>query len=198
MTKILLMMCFSISLTSYSIAQQSSFLKTYNGNNDLSFLSVDTVHDGGYIISGVDCVFHGCNFMTIKADSIGNEIWRYENNEFNGNSSGYLDNGILKIRETYDHGFIAIGSIRTDSTIGNYDGLVAKIDSSGTLIWKREYDFSNYDRFIDVYLEDDSSFVISGKAFDKSLLLKLIITVTPFGVNSGQHLLILSIFIRVS
>ncbi|HRH04020.1 MAG TPA: T9SS type A sorting domain-containing protein [Bacteroidia bacterium] len=158
-------------ISSENICASGNFLKTYAGINGCSFNSLDTLHDGGYVMCGADCS-QGCNFIILRVDSNGQEIWRYQNSQYNGNSYGYLDNGLFKVKETYDHGIVAVGGINVDSSY-NLNALVVKLDSNGSLIWNKDFGFTNYDRFENLLLDKDSNIVLSGVAYDHNLLMKI-------------------------
>lgn len=73
------------------MGQQVDFYQQYAGNGELSFLSIDTVHDSGYIIGGREYNLNGGNYVLLKTDSAGNELWRKTATFFNGldSSTGY-------------------------------------------------------------------------------------------------------------
>lgn len=167
---LLQILLFMFSITSF--AQQSSFFRTYSGNNDFGIGSMDTVHDGGYILCGSDCEFHGCNFTIIKVDSLGNEKWRYENNQYTGNTSRYLDNVLLKIRETLNHNFIAVGIINSDSNY-NYNAMAVMVDSNGSLLWNRNYEFGGNENFVNLYLEDDTTYTMVGSSSNRTIITRI-------------------------
>ena len=157
MKKLLLLFFLFFSVASF--AQQGNFFKTYSGIDDISFSHVDTVHDGGYIMTGSQFGPTGGNFIVLKTDSLGNEEWRYVNNEFNNNN---LSNNGITVKETIDHNFLVTGTIQMN-IINYFDIKVAKLDSTGALIWKRNYDFSYNDQPWELFPESDTTFYIFGR-----------------------------------
>lgn len=155
--QIIIILCAFVSISGY--AQQGNFFKTYTGTDDIDFFHVDTVHDGGYILSGSSYGLTGGDFIVLKTDSLGNEEWRFVNNDFNNNT---YDNTGRIVRETIDHCFIVTGKIQVSPT-NYFDIKIAKIDSIGNLMWSRNYDFSNNDQPWELVLERDSNFYVFGR-----------------------------------
>ncbi len=148
------------TITFYTYAQQGDFFHTYSSPNKLAIRNLDTVHDGGFIMCGTDFDFHGGDFIVIRTDSLGNEQWRFTNNDFNP-STYQNDNSAEKIVETKDHGFFLVSHLKPMS--GAIDVQVAKLDSSGNLQWKRQYNFFQSDIVSTFYAEDDSTILIAGR-----------------------------------
>lgn len=152
---------FLISITAFATySQPGNFFQTFTTQNQLAIRNLDTVHDGGFIMCGTDFDFHGGDFIVIKTDSVGNEQWRFTNNDFNPNTY-QNDNSAEKIVETKDHGFFLISQLRPTS--GNIDVQVAKLDSIGNLKWKRQYNFFQSDIVSTFYPEKDSTILIAGR-----------------------------------
>ncbi|MBL0049313.1 MAG: T9SS type A sorting domain-containing protein [Bacteroidetes bacterium] len=157
-----------IGLKCYS--QYNPFFQSYGAINDFTILSLDTVHDGGYITCGIDQTSNGGDFLIIKTDIDGIEEWRYHNNKFDGLDS---TNTLYSIKETLDKGFIGIGNIQKDPISNYYDNLIVKLDSLGSLEWEKEYDFAFSDWLTTIYEKEDTSYIISGTANDDNVFLKL-------------------------
>lgn len=151
-------------------AQYNPFFQTYGAINDVTILSLDTVHDGGYITCAIDQTTNGGDFLVIKTDINGNEQWRYHNNKFDGFDS---TNALYSIKETLDGGFIGIGNIQKDPFTNYYDHLIVKLDSLGNLVWEKEYNFANSDWLSAIYETEDTSYIISGTANDDNIFLRL-------------------------
>lgn len=151
-------------------AQYNPFFQTYGAINDVTILSLDIVHDGGYITCAIDQTTNGGDFLVIKTDINGNEQWRYHNNKFDGFDS---TNALYSIKETLDGGFIGIGNIQKDPFTNYYDHLIVKLDSLGNLVWEKEYNFANSDWLSAIYETEDTSYIISGTANDDNIFLRL-------------------------
>jgi hypothetical protein len=152
-------------------AQYNPFFQMYNGSNEVAILSMDTTHDGGYILNAVDQSTNGGDFLVIKTDVNGYEEWRYRNNQFDGLDSS---NVMFTITETLDKGFIIGGKIARDFSSGNYsDALIVKLDSVGNLAWEKSFDFSPVEEANSIYLEGDSTYIVSLRIIGKEKILHL-------------------------
>lgn len=126
-----------------SFAQLSNFYKIYPFISETYFIDIDTTHDGGYVACGQTYGPNGGDFVVLKTDSVGNELWRFENNEFDGDSTYLFSNDAIAAMETPDHYIIVAGTMKIDNdTSNNKDLLLAKFDSIGNLVWNKKYNYS--------------------------------------------------------
>jgi hypothetical protein len=125
------------------MGQQGNFYKIYPFISETYFIDIDTTYDGGYIACGQTYGPNGGDFVVLKTDSFGNELWRYENNEFDGDSTYLFSNDAITVKEMPDHTIIVAGTLQIDNdTNNNKDLLLVKLDSTGHLIWNKKYNFS--------------------------------------------------------
>ena len=120
--------------------------------------SICPAGDGSFVITGKwlyetdpEWVYA---LVLVKVDCYGNLIWR----RFFG--AGYESCG-LKVKQTADGGFIAVGKAKTD---GYYDDwMVVRTDSEGLPQWTRYFGGSHSDVALDVVeLPNDAGFVVAG------------------------------------
>ncbi len=142
--------------------------KTLGGSDDDRSYSVEQTIDNGFIIGGfsksndgdVNQNYGETDCWIVKLDSLGNIMWE---NSFGGT---FFD-GIYKIRQTLDSGYIAIGySSSNDGNIsgnhGNNDVLVIKIDNLGNIQWIKSLGGTEAEIANDVKQTTDGGFVIAG------------------------------------
>ena len=142
-------------------AQPSNFYKEFSTSSvELSLFTLDTVHDGGYILIGSYENANGGNAIVIKTDSLGNELWRKRNEYFTSLDS---TNEYLNVKEI-ENGFLLSGYIRVlDSTgLFNNQYLLTKIDTSGNTVWEKIFGDSSQERFQSLVVNADSTFFLSG------------------------------------
>jgi len=129
---------------------QITFQKTYgvgHGN------SVQQTYDKGFIIAGY-APGNGSIVSLIKADANGVIQWSESFSEGNYSITGYF------VQQTNDSGFIIVGS-----TTKNYDILLLKISSSGTLQWSKSFGGTSEENAFCVRQTSDGGFIIAGKTF---------------------------------
>jgi len=136
-TLFLLFLIFLILFESGSVfsqATQSDWVRTYGGSTDDYPTDLIMTNDGGYIVLGSTSVTTGYGptdvCWVIKLDSMGNVEW---------NKTYTEEAGLVyaqKISATEDGGYLLTGD-----TVVSDKGLtwVAKLDSSGNLLWGKTY-----------------------------------------------------------
>ena len=111
--------------------------------------------DGGFIISGTRKGFTGSQSMiAVKTDSIGDTTWT---REIGGSGNDYG----LCIIETYDKGFVMIGSTSSFGA-GLDDVYLVKLDASGNTLWTKTFGGTQRDEGKDIRQLPDSGFIIIG------------------------------------
>ncbi len=118
-------------------AQTMQFYKTFSASRELSFLSIDTVHDGGLIIAGQEFSHDTRDYIYLKTDSNGIELWR-RTNSVSLNSVDSL-NRFLSVIETRNHDFLFCGELITLSPFKRHL-LLLRTDSLGNEIWSKLVD----------------------------------------------------------
>jgi hypothetical protein len=150
--------------------------KTFGGVNDESILSINPTLDHGYILCGYsksnisgdktqanwDQTGMTIDLWIIKIDSIGNKIW---DKDFG--TTG--DDAIWSSAATYDGGFLiaaftesGINGNKSESSRGDRDYWILKIDATGTLIWDKTFGGASADNLFAVKQTPDSGFVLLG------------------------------------
>lgn len=119
--------------SSHVFAQQITFEKKYDysyhaeGGCDLVQTS-----DGGYMIAGGQSITFGyVNMLTLRTDSLGNELWT----KFTGSGGEWTT---IKILQLNDSVFYTAGNSNVFTALtSDRDFLLLKIDQNGDTIWTR-------------------------------------------------------------
>src|SRR5438309_659603 len=122
------LLCISIS----KVNAQFRFQKTFGGGADEVGWSVMQISDGGYLICGYTSSFGngGRDAYVIKTDSMGTRKW---SKTFGGS---------LNDEATYaieDNGSYLVGGYTKSYGAGNTDGFLARLDTSGNIIWFKTF-----------------------------------------------------------
>ena len=128
--------------------------------------SIDTVHDGGFIAGGWGYFANGGNYLMLKTDSNGNEIWRHSANYFNSSDSSNL---IRSIHETRNHDFILCGELTTVNPNVITNILMARVDSLGNLIWLKTITQGDLARGANILELDNGDILVTGTYRDSSV-----------------------------
>lgn len=156
---LLLFLSYSFSIS----AQNVSFFKTYASLNggELKFFDIAATADNGYVAAGYNYfISGGGDFVVLKTDSLGNEQWRFTNNEYDGQD---YDNYAQEIIKTLDNGYLIVGRIYVP-TLNGAETIYAKFDSAGNLSWKKRLHFAAYPAIFNTScLINDSNIIIAGR-----------------------------------
>ena len=146
------------------------FIKNFGGSGWDEFQSAAQTSDGGYIAVGrsnsTDGDLVGLNkgdfdAIIVKFNSRGDVVW---NKNFGGSSSDTF----YSVSQTSDGGYIAVGKSNstngdlTNLNKGNYDGIIVKYDSSGNVVWNKNFGGSSPDNFISVQVTLDGGYIAVG------------------------------------
>jgi len=144
------------------------FNKFYGDIYDDAVGSIIQTQDGGYVVACSYSISTSIIYPSlIKLDTAGNLLWLKKIIPFTGSGSGSFES----VLELSDGSLVAAGkNWFTDSvTFGRDKGLVAKITSSGDLLWQREHDLTtcatctNYNSYLyDIRTTSDGGFICSG------------------------------------
>jgi hypothetical protein len=109
--------------------------------------------DGKYILAGGADNAGNIDNYVVKMDTNGSIIWgkRY------GSAGSEWLNGIQSVAG----GFVTAG-LSTQSTAGDTDQCIMKIDSAGGIVWANNYGTTEYDRANDVIENSNNHFVVIG------------------------------------
>lgn len=171
MRRIVLSLIFNILLpTIIVLAQQpvTQWQKAFGGSSFDQAQSVITTVDGGYISAGLTASANGdvtsnhgsADVWIVKIDSAGTLQWQK-------NYGGTNDDAAFSIIQTSDSGFaVAASSSSSNGDLttnhGFADWWIFKIDSSGTLQWKKTFGGSFDDVPYDIVQTIDGGFAVCG------------------------------------
>ena len=127
-----LFLLFIILISNFSFSQSITFEKWYDFGFAESGRCVQQTSDGGYIVAGRQGIgFGSSNYLLVKTDSLGNELWHRS-----FGSPG--DNELNAIKQTFDGGYIVTG--QTTGTQANYyDVSWIKLNSNGNTVWSKKF-----------------------------------------------------------
>lgn len=163
--RIIISMLFAI-IFNIANAQNLDFFLPIIGLGKTSIYTIDTVHDGGYIAGGLGYFANGGNYLILKTDSNGNELWRHHANFFNGSDSSNL---IRSIHETRNHDFIFCGELTTVNPNVTTSILMARTDSLGNLIWLKTIAQGDLARGFNILELENGDILITGTYRDSSV-----------------------------
>jgi hypothetical protein len=142
--------------------------KTFGGSLDEKIGGVVKTNDGGMIVVGhtnsadgdINKQYDQIDIWIIKIDSQGNKVWR---KTIGGSKNDYG----TSIIATNDGNFIISGYTESSdgivpSNFGFHDFLVVKINSSGEVIWSRNYGFSGHDHAHKIIQTSDGGYFVVG------------------------------------
>lgn len=141
--------------------------KNYGGVNFDRVASVDETADGGFIAAGnTDSYVLGTqptpetvDTYVVKVDGSGTLLWEQQC----GGSK--MDIG-ERVISTMDGGFLISSMSVSDASLnsrGDYDIVISRLNSAGTLMWQRSYGSSGPDGSSDIVEIDNGQFLLSGE-----------------------------------
>ncbi len=120
--------------------------------------------DGNYLITGSYSLSGetGSNedFLFIKIDSEGNELWTSTFGD-----PDMIDYGMV-LAETMDGGYVAAGERTKDHHTWDADISLVKIDGNGQLLWEQIIETGTHCMFGTILQHPDGGYVIAGSVFD--------------------------------
>ncbi len=94
----------------------------------------------------------------VKTTSNGDLIWKKQYDFSTGNYDSFTD-----LLQLPDSNYLLIGTT-TNTTTGDYDVFLTKIDTSGSIIWYKQYLHTDYDQGAELKLTPDGKVIIVGRA----------------------------------
>jgi hypothetical protein len=145
-------------------AGQKLWRRNYGGvNSDYGTVARETA-DGGFILAGysntystmsaLDLVPAQYDCILYRLDDTGHKQWR---RTYGGLQGDYC----WDIRQTADRGFVFLGYTYCD-TNGGADLLVARVDSSGHKMWRKNFGGAEYDHGYMMDATTDGGFILFG------------------------------------
>ena len=147
--------------------------QTTLGGAGLDYMqNIEQTADGNYIVSGTsnssqsadksENSMGGLDFWIIRLDESGNVIWE---NTIGGSGDEYH----AFIEPTKEGGYILggrsdsdISGDKTDSSNGNWDYWILKLDSSGNIQWQNSIGGSNLEDLYNVFQTFDGGYILGG------------------------------------
>jgi len=139
------------------VDETCSWARTFGGSNNDVAESIQQTSDGGYIVAGGTRSFGagGTDFLVIKLDNSGNQIWAKTFGGSNDDSVGF-------IQQTQDEGYIITGFTKSLGA-GGQDCWVLKLDTNGNLVWDKLFGGAGNDSGYQVQQTQDGGYFIAGR-----------------------------------
>ena len=153
------------------VINQETWVKTFGGADWELANSVQQTSDGGYILVGsTDSNDGNGDILVMKLDWRGDILWQ---KSYGSDSWEWASN----IRQTTDGGYILAGT--TDSTAGNGDLLVMKLNGSGDISWQKSYYHEGWEWPSEIQITSDGGYILTASAtgplddYTDTLVMKL-------------------------
>jgi len=138
--------------------EKNKFIKYINSVGDDYLYDIKQTSDGGYIVVGLSrgSEPYGDGFIFKLSSSLVPNFSRFIG------TSNYEDS-LTYIKETADGGYLVSGySKGLTPYLGNFEGLIAKITSTGTLSWLRKISGIEEERISSLIDSSDGGYMLSG------------------------------------
>jgi hypothetical protein len=155
-----------------NLTWQNSF--GYSGLD--SGISMVQTNDNGYMLVGVlDVTASGGegNSRNSSERHAGGDYWAIKLNdggqkEWSRYYGGFFTDTPSDVIQTQDNGFIIVGTsdsedVDISNNKGTYDFWVLKIDSSGTILWEKNFGGTEIDEAESIVASGDGNFIIAGE-----------------------------------
>jgi uncharacterized repeat protein (TIGR01451 family) len=144
--------------------------KAYGGTDDDRAYSIQPVGNSGFIVAGFAASTdedvrgnhspHLADVWLLRLDASGNILWK---KCFGGSAADTA----YAVIHTPDKGFLIAGSAASNNgnitgNFGETDAWAIKVDSSGNLLWQKNYGGSGHDGFKSVVLNPDGTYTFTG------------------------------------
>jgi len=148
---------------------ETTFVKTYGGSKNDSGHSIISTNDGGYAILGFTQSMDGdisnkqdesYDYWLLKFNAQDDLQWQ----KTYGGSGDDRGNAII---QTQDGGYAILGTSNSNDNdvsgnTGMQDYWLAKLDSSGNILWQKSFGYQGADSGISVIQTNDQGYLISG------------------------------------
>lgn len=146
--------------------------KTFGGTAPDNMKSIVPIFDGGFLLGGdsysgasgdkTQLSQGSADYWIVRIDEFGNKIWDLR---FGGADYDFLE----KIIQTTDNGFLLTGysssgleGDKTQTSRGENDCWIVKIDDNGNKIWDKRFGAINNDYLRDALITVDGDFMLGG------------------------------------
>jgi hypothetical protein len=146
--------------------------KTYGGTGDDRAYSVVQTSDGGYALAGSTTSYSktgvnvGNDFLLIKTDSAGNQVW---SKNYDWTTIATRDEIAYSVVQTNDGGYALLGSADTAYYGYSYDFWLVKTDSTGNQIWNKTYGGTGYEVPSTLIKTSDGGYGLAGIKIDSGI-----------------------------
>jgi hypothetical protein len=156
MNKLTLLLTALFTIAFMNLSAQITFQKTFGENGSDYGHAVQQTSDGGFIIVGITLGFGTSNVdvYLIKTNDRGDTLWTKTFGETEWDFA-------YSVQQTSDGGYIIVGAILSLS-VGDYDVLLIKTDSSGNILWTKIFGGTGDDSGSSVQQTSDGGFIIVG------------------------------------
>lgn len=139
------------------LAGNLQWSRMFGGSGLERAYSVFEINSSGYILSGFSESF---SFMSdevyvVRTDLSGNLLW----SKIYGGNGNDIPYCMAKVK---DGGYVLAGLSTSFNGNNNQDIYVIRIDSSGNLIWSKDYNYGVFDYAYSISQTNDNGFIVSG------------------------------------
>jgi uncharacterized delta-60 repeat protein len=131
--------------------------KTYGGGGWDTAQSVQQTSDGGYVVAGYSDSFGAGEFLwdywVLKLTSDGAVEWQKTYDEGSNDQAN-------SVQQTSDGGYVVAGGRK--GTDGDWDALVLKLNSDGTITWQKTYGGNQNDSAVSTHQTSDGGYLMGG------------------------------------
>ena len=139
-------------------AGETTWTRTYGGEEVEYAYSVEETDDGGYIAAGWTSSYGAGrdDIYLIRTDSAGDTLWT--------RAYGGPDPDLgFSVRQTADRGYVVAGGTRSLGA-GSWDVILIKADSIGDAVWVQTYGDTDPDLGFSVRETADGGYIIAGRS----------------------------------